>query len=84
MLTKKFSIEENFPPKDATVYPMTAEHKRRHTMKKGFDHLESMLLETSSNPTKLSKAGILIKARDHINKDRIYIKYLLNSFLLNF
>ncbi|CBY31462.1 unnamed protein product [Oikopleura dioica] len=50
----------------------SAERRRRSSMKQGFDHLETLLNETMANtpghtvPTKISKAGLLMKAKDTI------------------
>merc|ERR1719410_2831697 len=62
-------IETGFEQQDPEN--LSAEQKRRFTMKKGFEKLESLVNgDVGANGPKMSKAAVLSKAKDHIQKAR--------------
>lgn len=82
---EKSECFDQYGPSKPGDHDRTAEHKRRHTMKMAFDHLEALLAERNDNSlstTKMSKACILNKARDHINKKHLDKKRIQQEIAL--
>lgn len=75
-LLKKFKNARNLTAEEKKVYQelrrqshITAEQRRRGSIKNGFDHLQSLVINPSQFPSgKISKATILEKTIDHIHQ----------------